>query len=271
MTAILPPLSAPRAVASIAFSDTSSRTARTFGVDLGLLGLGHDHAAEVERGGRVHHRRGEQVGQRRAEQRVADQRRARDRREPRRHHHEQLRARELVQVGLDHQRRLGLAEEDDRGGVDRLDLGRVHQPRDRAADDLHEPLDHAQVEQQPDERAQEDDHGQHLQREDRRLLVGHQRAEEEVDAGVGVVDQRLDLAGDEVERVLADRPAQHEHRERDLDREPDDHRPPGDLRAVARDRVRDARAGTRDRADPSLPPAYPRARNSRPMTASSRA
>jgi hypothetical protein len=183
MTAMRPPLIAPRGgvddVGGLGVADVANA-----GLALGLLGLREHHLGHVERPGRVHDRGGEQERQRRAQQRVADQRRARHGGEARRHHDEQLRARQPVEVGLDHQRRLGLPEEDDRRGVERLDLGRAQGPRDRATDDLDDPLDDAQVIEQADERADEDDHGQDLEREDRRLLVRHEVAEPELDPGV---------------------------------------------------------------------------------------
>jgi hypothetical protein len=197
--------------------------------------IGEHHLGHVQRSGRVHHRGGKQVGQRRAEQRVADERRAGHRREAARHHREQLGTRETVEVRLDHQRRLGLAQEDHRGGVERLHLARAQQPGNRASADVDHPLDHPQVVEEPHERAQEDDHREHLKREDRLLLVGHETAEEEVDPVVRVLDQRRDLAGDEVERVASHRPAQDERGESHLDGQADHHGAPRDPAPVVRD------------------------------------
>jgi hypothetical protein len=90
------------------------------------------------------------------------------------------------------ERSLGLAEEDHGGGIQRLDLARAQQRGDGPSHDLDHPLHDAQVVEQPDERSEEDDHGQHLEREDRLLLVGHELSEQEVDAVVGVLDQRRD-------------------------------------------------------------------------------
>jgi hypothetical protein len=72
------------------------------------------------------------------------------------------------------ERSLGLAEEDHGGGIQRLDLARAQQRGDGPSHDLDHPLDDAQVVEQPDERSEEDDHGQHLEREDRLLFVGHE-------------------------------------------------------------------------------------------------
>ena len=228
ITAIRPPFKAPRAVASITLADSLSRTSRTPFLRLRLLRLREHHLRHVERSRGVHHAGGEQIGQRRPEQRVAHQRRPGDGREAGGHDREQLGAREPAEVGLDQQRRLGLAQEDHRRGVQRLDLRRPQEPEDRPADDVHDPLDHAQVVQEPDERAEEDDHRQHLEREDRRLALRHQLAEEELDALGRVADQGVDLAGDEVERVLAHRPAQDEEREPGLQGEADGDRAPRD-------------------------------------------
>ena len=83
-------------------------------------------------------------------------------------------------------------------------------------------------------------HGQDLKGEDRLLLVGHEPPEQEVDAGIRVLDQDPDLAGDEVEHVPADRPAQDEQGEPDLHGETDRDRPPADGRGCSR-------TGTRSR------------------------
>ncbi len=207
--AIRPPARAPRPSASMTLADSSSRTVRTS--KSSAVGVATSRAARrrtpvhagsgvssgqmilaISRRRRgVHQGGGQQVRQGRAEQGVADQGRAGGRGEAAGHQREELGGAQGLEVRRDHQRRFALPEEDHRGGVHRLDLAHLQQPADGAADEEGEPLDHPQVEQQPDQRAEEDDHRQHLEGEDRAVLVAHveQRTEDEGRALLRVADQ----------------------------------------------------------------------------------
>ena len=115
------------------------------------------------------------------------------------HHRQQLRLRQPGQIRADRQRRLGLAEEERGGDVQRLGAAGPHQPGHHDREAADDPLHHAQVIEHGEQGRDEDDRRQDPEGEDetgRALGVDQRLAEDELGAGQGAVEDRLDrLAG----------------------------------------------------------------------------
>jgi hypothetical protein len=221
--------------------DASRSGSRRLVPRLGLQRLGQHDLGHQQRTGRRHEAGRDEVVQPRAEQRVAHEHRPRDRRQPAHHDGEELRAGQPGDVRADQQRRLGLPDEDVGGGVDRLLAAGPQQPSEPPAEDLDDPLQHAEVVEHRGQRREEDDHRQHLEGHDGALVLRRQhRAEQEADALARGVDDRLDAGGRRLQRAPAHRPRQHQDAEAHLQRQRPDHGARPDRAPIGRAQPGDA-------------------------------
>lgn len=167
------------------------------GVEVRLFCFRHEALGDEQGSRRIHERCGEQVLQGCTQERIADQcgsgygGKAAD------HTGIKFGSGELGQVGLNYQRCLGLPEEDHGGGPDRFHLGGAHEPFDGGSDVFHEVLNNPKVVQGGYDGAQEDDHGEHIEGEDK--VVTEEATEDELGALVGKVRELCQPVGDALE------------------------------------------------------------------------
>ena len=243
------PCEAPVAAASMKFALVFSTCILTVPIVVGVSVSGQRIFAMRNVPGRRHHGSRDEVLQRRPHRHVGQHDRARDVRHAARHHREELRRRHRRDVGRDQHGRFRLADEDVRRHAQRLgarDLHRLlHHPRHA----LHDHLDDAEVVEDREERADEDDDREHLEGEDE-APVGHARllaegvhrprepSEEEARALVGEPDGARDAVRERLQRLLAALPVENDDPEGHLERERPADRAPADRPPVLRERER---------------------------------
>ena len=169
---------------------------------------------------RLHEGRGQQVLEFRNHQHVAGQHRAGDRCQGRNHDREHLRVAEVLQVRPNHERRLGLPDEDIGRRVHRFDGTRPDHFVQEATDEPDDPLHDAQVVQHRHQGGKEDDDRQHVDGETETddVRIG-QRPEHHVDAGVRKPDDSQHAFAQGVDEGPAAIPEQNDRRDSDLQRE----------------------------------------------------
>ncbi len=135
------------------------------------------------------------------------------------HHRHQLGLGELVQVGSDGERRLGLAHEDRGRGVQRLGPARAHQAGHHLGQRPDDGLHDAVVIENGEERRDEDDGGQHLEGEVEGILRGGLRSqlpEQEPRTFFGKSQQAVHSPGEERDGFPAEGCLQHQYRQAEL-------------------------------------------------------
>ncbi len=125
-----------------------------------------------------------------------------------------------------------MPEEDHGRGPHGFDLRRAQDEFQGGADVVDEVLHDPQVVQGAEDRAEEDDHGQHVAGEDESAVLAEQAAEDEGRAFAGEVDEFLDGVRGALERLEAGLPFQHEQGEQHLQAEADAEGAPVDGFAV---------------------------------------
>ena len=173
--------------------------------------IGHDDLGHQDAARGRHEGRGDEVVDADAHAGVGREDRARHAGHAHGHHAEQLRGRQPGEVGADYQGRLGLADEDVRGRAEALDLADPGELLEPAADPADHQLHHAEVVEDRDQRGEEDDHRQRRDREAGAADLGlGERAEQELDPGVGEAEQLADAVCGAVERGPAGRHIEHQ-------------------------------------------------------------
>ena len=169
------------------------------------------------------------------------------------HHRQQLRVGQSRQIGPDREGRLGLAQEERGGHVQRLGPARSHQPGHDPGKHADDPLHHAQVIEHREQRRDEDHSGQDAKREDEpgRAVAVHQPfAEDELRPGQRAVEHCLDRVTSPAEQPHTGRNSQDQQGEAPLQHKAPEDDPQRDGPRVLGQEERN----TQDRRHPDQPP-----------------
>ena len=197
------------------------------------FGLGPSQLGGGQRRGDAHDARRDQGLRIDAHADERHQHGAGDRREPGTHDLVDLGPGEVGDEGLDQHGGLALADEGRRGGDDGLGAGHAHAPEEEDGELGDRPLDEVEVVQQLDERDEEDDRGDDADEEPAAVRGGKPVCHQEIGAVLREPQQQPRQRRHEVEDVVADLRAQHEHRDHELHQHAHHHRVPVDPAAIA--------------------------------------
>ena len=184
------------------------------------------------------------------------------------HDGHQLRPCHAFEVRTHHQRRFGLADEDVRGVRERLGARDAHRVRHQAREERHDLLHDPEVVEDGEERAEEDDGRQDLEREEeawdragadrvlndriggcasqpRQVLLQRNRGASGFRRAQGAEDEDGPFTAEDEQRVedvvqlqkepRAGRPGEHEEGERKLESQAPEDNPPGEAFAILGD------------------------------------
>src|SRR6185437_11292509 len=184
----------------------------------GLAGFGDEDLGQHDGGWSGHDDGGEQVSDADARDLdVGGHHRAGNMRHAAGHDGEELRLRHTRDERLDGEGRFRLPHEDAGGDVQRFGAAHAHHLLHADRHGAYDPLHHAEVIKNGEERRDEDDDGEDLKREDDAVRAGldAKRSEEELAAGFGVIEHRAHARADELEN-LAEVSLENEYREQEL-------------------------------------------------------
>jgi hypothetical protein len=157
------------------------------------------------------------------------------------HHAENLRARHAGEVGLDHERGLGLADEHIRGGAECLGSGEAHGFCDDPGDGEDDLLQDAEIVECRGECRETDDRGEDRKSEDHPVLFFIQeRAEEEAGTVAGEREEHDEERADAVDGPAHGRGVEDERGENELEKQADADHALTDGAAVFTEEDRDA-------------------------------
>ncbi len=206
----------------------------------GDVGFGHEHLGDEDGAGRGHDDGGEEVFGVDAEEDVGGHDAAGDVGHAGGHDGHELGAGGAGEEGADGQRGFGLAHEDAGGDVGGFRAASAHGALHDEGDDLDDLLHEADMVEDGEEGADEDDGGKDGEGEDgERALRVAECTEDEGGAVDGVAEEAGDDAGDAGEDDLAGVPLDDREGEEDLQAEAPDDGAPADGAAIGGERVGD--------------------------------
>jgi hypothetical protein len=139
------------------------------------------------------------------------------------------------QIGLDDQRRFGLAQKDVRGGAERFQLRNARDLLKAAADPADHQRHHADVIEHRNQCREEDDHRQAGDGEALAAHIGRgQRAEQQLDPRMGITQQIRDAARHHLQGRIALGDIEHQRRDTRLKRKSRTHHARANGTTVAR-------------------------------------